>query len=191
MNIIVPKSPKIDHMVLDFRDALEGEEMTFNPGDTNDLSNWVVVVPKRFMKDSDGKFTFEHYVHMKQHFSDISDDNHLKNLQKSFHKGCKVITIPNGKKSITVSAPLWKYSEQLITILVKNPITELGETRQFLDITDGGMLSLDSTYHPEDYVRGNGVAEHQQNSYIRQKKGVERSQKNSYNYEKNETEMGM
>lgn len=172
MNIIIPKSPEIDHMVLDFRDALEGTEMTYRPGDENDLSNWVVVVPKRFMKNSDGKFTLENYVRMKQDFGDILSDNHLRNLQKSLHKGCQVIVIPKGNKSITVGAPLWKYSEQLITVLVKDPNKELGETRQFLDIVDGGMLSLDSNYHPKDYVRGNNVAEHQQKSYMHQKKEV-------------------
>jgi len=157
MNIIIPRSPNVDHMVLDFRDALEGVEMSFKPGDTDDLSNWVVVVPKSIMKDSDGKFTLENYVHMKQYFSDYLCDKHLKNLQKSLHKGCVVITIPKEEKSITVGAPLWKNSEQLITVLIKDPNPELGETRKFIDVVDSGICSLKDIYRPKDYVVGNKV----------------------------------
>ena len=156
MNIIIPKSNDIDHMVLDFRDALEGTEMTYKPGEKNDLSNWVVVVPKIIMKDGDGDFTLENYVKIKKRFAEFMNDSHLANLIKSLKKGVKVIPMKNN--TITVSAPLWKHSEQLITIIAKEPITALGETRKYLNIVDAGMCSLDYTHErDEEYVSGNLV----------------------------------
>ena len=80
MNIIIPKSNEVDHMVLDFRDALNGTEMTYIPGKKNDLSNWVVVVPKALMKDEYG-FTIEKYIKIKKLFSRFLNDDHLENLK--------------------------------------------------------------------------------------------------------------
>lgn len=158
MNIIIPKAHDVDYMVLDFRDALEGIEMSYQPGNQNDLSNWVVVVPKIMMVNEDG-FTLDKYVKIKKRFAQYMNDDHLKNLKKSYNKGVKVITIPQKEKSVTVSAPLWKNSEQLITVLIKDPIIETGDTRKFLDVVDAGICSLDYTAErSDDYVPGNLIS---------------------------------
>ena len=51
---------------------------------------------------------------------------------------------------------MWNHSEQLITIYIKEPNPELGETRKYIDVVDAGICSLDyAAERSDDYVPGN------------------------------------
>ena len=176
MNIIVPESKEVDYIVLDFRDGLDGKEMAFNPDLKDiDLSNWVVVVPKMDLITSTGDIDLNNYISVKRKLKNVLDDNHLKNMIKSLSYGFKFIKLPKNQSSVTVGAPLWQYSEQLITVIIKNPIKELGETRKFIDIVDSGICSLDYETRPEDYVEGNLIAK--QKHSIATLKGINANRK--------------
>ena len=168
MNIIVPKDEKVGYFVLDLRDALEGREMNFY-GKEDALPEWVVVVPKKYLQVTEkGDYNFKllrNYI--REELENM--DNHpqrdfiierLMNIEMSLRMGKKVITIPKGKDCVTVSAPLWNSSVQLIDVVIKNPIFPSEGNEKYIDVTDAGICDAEKVLEViPDCQHGNGVME--------------------------------
>jgi len=148
MNIIIPKDESVGYFVLDLRDALEGAEMRFDNGE-NSLPECVLVIPKKYLTiKENGEYSFKL---LNKYFKEMVDKDYcadikfaltkLVNTELSLKKDINVIIMEKGENSIIVAAPLWKSSVQLIEVIIKNPITELGETEKFIDVTDAGCCS--------------------------------------------------
>ena len=165
MNIIIPKDENVGYFVLDMRDALDGKEMRYDNGE-NSLPECVIVVPKKYLIiKENGKYDFKL---LNNYFKEMVNKNYcadikfaltkLVNAELSLNEGIKVIIMEKGEERITVAAPLWKHSVQLIEVVVKNPIKELGETEKFIDVTDAGCCSCDVIFEVvPDCFMGNGV----------------------------------
>lgn len=165
MNIIVPKDQTVGYFVLDMRDALDGKEMRYDNGE-NSLPECVIVVPKKYLIiNANGKYDFKllnkYFREMvnKEFCADIKFAiTKLVNAELSLNEDIKVVIMDKGEERITVAAPLWKNSVQLIEVVIKNPILELGETEKFIDVTDAGCCSCDTLFEVvPDCVIGNGV----------------------------------
>ena len=145
MNIIIPKDESVGYFVLDLRDALEGAEMRFDNGE-NSLPECVLVIPKKYLTvKENGEYSFKllnkYFKEMvrKDCCADIKFAlTKLVNTELSLKKDINVIIMEKGESSIIVAAPLWENSVQLIEVVIKNPIIELGETEKFIDVTDAG-----------------------------------------------------
>lgn len=165
MNIIIPKDEKVGYFVLDMRDALEGKEMRFDNGE-NSLPECVLIVPKKYLTiDENGKYKFKL---LKNYFKESINKEYcadikfalakLVNAEISKRKEIKIIEMEKWEKIITVAAPLWKYSVQLIDIEIKNPIKALGETEKFIDVTNAGVCSYEKVFKlVPGYIEGAGV----------------------------------